>query len=148
MKTLTRAAVSLCAVAAPVAPAAVGEAQTTLDVRIVAPDPPTGLAGVALWSSGEGFPEDIRHAVQAVYVPIADGVAHVTLDVLEPGGRYAVTVYNDKNDNGRFDKNWIGMPREPWGVSNNIRPTLRAPRFDEAVIELGPGAHSIEIHLE
>ena len=144
---LTRA-VSLWAVVLLAAPAVVGETQARLDVRIVASDPPTGLAGVALWSSREGFPEDIRHALQTVYVPITGGVAHVTLDSLEPEGRYAVTVYNDANDNGRFDKNWIGMPREPWGVSNNIRPTLRAPRFGEAVIELGPGVQSIEIHLE
>lgn len=79
LRMLTRA-VYLWVVMLVVAPAVVGETQTRLDVRIVASDPPTGLAGVALWSSGEGSPEDIRHALQTVYVPITDDVAHVTLD--------------------------------------------------------------------
>lgn len=47
-------------------------------------------------------------------------------------GRYAVAVFQDVNGNHRLDTNWLGIPSEPWGVSNNVRPTLRAPSFDEA----------------
>ena len=114
--------------------AAIGQTETTLAVRIVTSD-------------AEGFPEEIQHALKTAYVPIAGGAAQVTFDQLAPG-RYAVTVYNDANDNGRFDKNWLGMPREAWGVSNNPRPRLRAPRFDEAMFQLDAGAHSIEIRIE
>ena len=116
-------------------------------MEVLAPDTAVGLVGVAVWESGTGFPEEIEHAIQEVYVPITDGTAQVTIDRLTPG-QYAVTVYHDANDNGRFDKNWIGLPQEAWGVSNNVRPRLRAPRFEEAAFELGPGRHLIAIELK
>jgi len=54
-----------------------------------------------------------------------------------------------RNTNNRsFDKNWFGIPREPWGVSNSVRPRLRAPRFDEAMLELGAGENVVEIRVQ
>ena len=44
----------------------------------------------------------------------------MTLCVAAPeNGRYAVVVYHDENDNRQFDRNWIGLPTEGFGVSNN-----------------------------
>lgn len=54
-----------------------------------------------------------------------------------PAGRYAIAVSHDLNGNRRTDTNLVGMPTEAWGVSRDARPWLRAPRFDEAMIELG-----------
>ena len=68
-------------------------------------------------------------------------------DQLEPGP-HAITVYRDRNANLHFDKNWLGMPKEDWGVSNNVRPRLRAPRFDEAVRYLAAGEQLIEIRVD
>ena len=51
-------------------------------------------------------------------------------------GKYAVSVMNDKNGNKVLDKNLLGIPKEEWGVSNNVRPTLRAPSFEEAAFEI------------
>jgi uncharacterized protein (DUF2141 family) len=34
-----------------------------------------------------------------------------------PVGRYAVAVYHDLNDNGKLDKNVLGIPKEPYGFS-------------------------------
>ena len=107
---------------------------------------PEGSAGVALWAAAQGFPESIEHALETVYVPIDDGVASAVFEGLEPGA-YAVTVYNDRNGNREFDKNWIGMPKESWGVSNDARPRLRAPRFDEAVFELTTGPNKVTIEI-
>jgi uncharacterized protein (DUF2141 family) len=51
-------------------------------------------------------------------------------------GKYAISVMNDQNGNKILDKNLIGIPKEEWGVSNNVRPNLRAPKFEEAVFEV------------
>lgn len=51
-------------------------------------------------------------------------------------GTYAVAVAHDLNGNRKTDRNFLGMPKEAWGVSNNARPSLRAPRFQEAVVQL------------
>lgn len=55
----------------------------------------------------------------------------VTFDNLEPG-TYAISAYQDANGNNRLDTNFLGIPTERTGASNNPRPAMRAPRFSEA----------------
>ncbi len=126
----------------------VGErgASVTLNVHVSGFENADGAAGIAVWNGARGFPEQIEHAVATTYAPIQDGVAVAGFDELEPG-RYAITVYHDTNDNRRFDKNWLGLPKEAWGVSNNVRPRLRAPRFAEATFDLEVGDHLVEIRV-
>ncbi len=59
----------------------------------------------------------------------------VTFDNLEPG-TYAVSAYHDANGNNRLDTNFLGIPTERTGASNNPRPAMRAPRFNEAKFDL------------
>jgi uncharacterized protein (DUF2141 family) len=40
------------------------------------------------------------------------------------------------------------MPTEPWGVSNNARPKLRAPRFEEAAFSVNPGPEPTRIAIQ
>jgi uncharacterized protein (DUF2141 family) len=118
----------------------------TLTVRVDQFPNARGSAGIAVWKGARGFPEGIEHAVATTYAPIDGGTATARFEGLAPGA-YAVTVFHDQNDNRRFDKNWVGVPREPWGVSNNVRPKLRAPSFDEARIDLGPGEQDVRISV-
>ncbi len=53
-----------------------------------------------------------------------------------PPGTYAVAVYHDANSNGKLDANFLGIPREGYGVSNDVRPRFRAPRFSEARVSV------------
>ena len=122
-------------------------ASVTLQVRVEGFENVDGAAGIAVWNQAQGFPEDIEHAVATTYATIRDGVAMARFDQLEPG-TYAITVYHDRNANRRFDKNWLGMPKEDWGVSNNVRPRLRAPRFNEAMMTVGAGETLVEIRVD
>lgn len=58
------------------------------------------------------------------------GDLRVTFEVAP--GDYAVAVHHDANSNGRMEANFIGIPKEGYAVSNNVRPRFRAPRFTEA----------------
>ena len=107
---------------------------------------PAGTAGIgcALFASADGFPMDRSLALAQAR---AEGEAPVCrFEALAPG-RYAVAVGHDANDNGRTDTNFVGMPTEAWGVTNNVRPTLRAPRFDEAAIELDDAARTVRVEV-
>ena len=53
-----------------------------------------------------------------------------------PKGVYAVAIIHDENKNGKIDKNFLGMPIEGYGFSNNIRPMFRGATFDESKFEL------------
>ena len=122
-------------------------ATVTLQVRAEGFENADGAAGIAVWNTARGFPEDIDHAVATTYAAIQDGVAIARFDQLEPG-TYAIAVYHNRNANHHFDKNWLGMPKEAWGVSNNVRPRLRAPRLDEAMLDVGTGETLVEIRVD
>ena len=51
-------------------------------------------------------------------------------------GKYAVAVFHDENKNGILDKNYLGIPTEAYGFSNNARRTFSAPSFKEAEVIL------------
>ena len=51
-------------------------------------------------------------------------------------GKYAVAVFHDENKNGKLDKNYLGIPTEVYGFSNNARRTFSAPSFEEAEVNL------------
>lgn len=119
---------------------------TRLVVSVTGFENDRGTAGVALWNGPEGFPEDVSHAVATVWVKIEHQVATATFDDVRPG-TYAATAFHDVNDNRKFDKRWFGLPKEAWGVSNDVRPNLRAPRFDEAAFQVSGADETIEIHV-
>ena len=85
---------------------------------------------VAAWPAAWASTDFLVH-VGGVQTPLgqADGVMY-RFSGLAPG-RYAVAVGHDLNGNRRVDTNLLGMPTEQWGVSNNARPALRVPRFEE-----------------
>ena len=57
----------------------------------------------------------------------------VTLDLLLPAGEYALSVFQDVNDDGKLARNFIGIPKEPAGLSNNTRPRFGPPKYKDAV---------------
>ncbi len=53
-----------------------------------------------------------------------------------PKGVYAVAIYQDENNNDNCDKNFIGVPTEPFAFSNDIRPKFSAPSFQDCMFKL------------
>tara|TARA_B100001287_G_C22657534_1_gene518574 strand:+ start:490 stop:921 length:432 start_codon:yes stop_codon:yes gene_type:complete len=51
-------------------------------------------------------------------------------------GDYAVAIYQDENNNDNCDKNFFGIPVEPYAFSNDIRPKLSAPSFEDCSFQL------------
>lgn len=63
-------------------------------------------------------------------------------------GKYAISCFHDLNGNGQLDTNWMGIPTEPYGFSNNARPRFRAPKWAEAAFDLGGAPKNLSIRLE
>lgn len=95
-----------------------------------------GQISCALFDQANGFPMDASKAMQQFAATDAKSIEFIFKD-LKPG-KYALAVMNDTNGNTVLDKNFLGIPKEPWGVSNNVRPSLRAPKFEEATFEILP----------
>ncbi|HSH52534.1 MAG TPA: DUF2141 domain-containing protein [Bacteroidales bacterium] len=53
-----------------------------------------------------------------------------------PRGEYAFILYHDKNADGKMNRNFIGIPKEPFAFSNNVKPKLAKPTFKECKFSL------------
>lgn len=62
-------------------------------------------------------------------------------------GAYAAAAYHDENGNGKFDKNWIGLPSEGGGFSNNPNTLLTPPSHAQAAFQVSNGHTRVEIQL-
>lgn len=51
-------------------------------------------------------------------------------------GRYAFKFFHDENKNQKLDTNWMGIPKEGFGFSNNPAMTFGPPSFDKTIFEL------------
>src|SRR5579871_2241140 len=56
-----------------------------------------------------------------------------------PPGKYAMVCYHDENNNGKFDENMLGMPKEGYCFSNNIKPKFSAPNFNQCAFDYKGG---------
>ncbi len=117
-----------------------------LVVRISGLSEPLGQVGCSLFAGATGFPMDNTGARVQWVAADAKGVSCRFDDV--PEGSYAVSIGHDLNGNKRVDTNFIGIPTEQWGVSRNARPSLRAPRFEEAVFKVDAGAGDVAIDIK
>ncbi|AQG78419.1 DUF2141 domain-containing protein [Spirosoma montaniterrae] len=103
-----------------------------------------GAVYVALHKPSEGFPDSKPFEGKKID---ASGKSVRTTFSVEPG-TYAVAVYHDENGNGKMDKKMFGIPKEPYGFSNNFRPKFSAPKFGDCQFTLGEGGKEISIKLE
>lgn len=68
-----------------------------------------------------------------------DGRVLIKLQDL-PEGSVGLSVFHDVNGNGRLDSNAMGMPKEPYGFSNNAAGVFGPPKFEKAQFEVKAGA--------
>lgn len=53
-----------------------------------------------------------------------------------PKGRYSVEMFHDQNQNNKLDTNFLGIPKEGWGVSNDARGVMSAPKFEDTLFPI------------
>ncbi len=53
-----------------------------------------------------------------------------------PKGDYAISLYHDENSDGICNRNMLGIPKEGYGFSNNIKPKFSAPAYEDCKFSL------------
>ena len=71
------------------------------------------------------------------------GTVELRIRNVKPG-TYAIAVFHDVNGNGKLDRNFIGLPNEPYGFSNDVG-RRGPPNFDAARIVVREPATTIVI---
>jgi uncharacterized protein (DUF2141 family) len=100
----------------------------------------------ALFSSAEAFPTKSDKAVARLTAKIAERRAVCDFTGIAPG-TYAVSVVHDENSNGKLDRNFIGMPREGVGASNDAKGHMGPPKFGPASFSYKSGRLDLKIHV-
>jgi uncharacterized protein (DUF2141 family) len=120
----------------------------TLTVCVTGARNAKGKIRVALFRDGKGFHNDASQAVHSQTADIDPQAlsAQVVFADLHTGV-YAVSVFHDENMNEKLDKNFMGMPKEGYGASNNPKKKMGPPNFDEAEFQLGGTEQLVEIKL-
>jgi uncharacterized protein (DUF2141 family) len=78
--------------------------------------------------------------------PARKGAVAVTVRGVPPG-HYAVQVFHDEDGDGKLGANFIGIPREGIGFSNDAMPRLMRPRFDRAAFDHGGDAQRVPVKV-
>ncbi len=92
----------------------------------------TGTLDCALFESSVGFPtEFLRSATNVMVIKIRKDQARCDFEDIPPG-TYAIAVIHDENTNGKLDTNWLGIPTEGYGFSNEEKGVAGVPSFSDA----------------
>jgi len=113
------------------APAVVAEASAGAAVRLEVAEfrNNRGMLRCRLFIQPADFPDG--EGVQTVRAAIHGKQASCAFANLGPG-TYAVAVVHDENNNGHMDRNFLGVPSEGYGVSNNRTYALSGPKWEES----------------
>lgn len=106
-----------------------------------------GQVIVWLWSGPEGFAQDNSKAFKVLSIDASRAVdGKVTAEWAVPAGDYAATTLHDENSNQKMDMNFLGIPSEGFGVSNNIM-VMGPPAFKDTKFAVTDSGASVPIKL-
>ena len=85
---------------------------------------------ITVSNSRENYESD-NPAFIGMKVKIKNRKAEYTFEEL-PVGEYAIKLFHDENMDGELDTNFLGIPTEDYGFSNNVRGTFGPADYDDA----------------
>ncbi len=111
---------------------------TTTSILLLTVDNIQAAAGaiwVGVYQSEEDFLDREKARLLSAKVS-KSGALTLPIEELLCGQEYALAVFHDINGNGELDRNFLGIPTEPWAFSGRLRSRFRLPYFDEVKFSL------------
>lgn len=102
-----------------------------------------GSVRLTLFDDADAFPTEADKAIMKESSGIKNRKAVVVFKDV-PYGIYAISVHHDENGNDEFDTNFLGIPSEGYGTSNDAKGSFGPPKFKDAKFTL----ESKEIRLK
>lgn len=101
-----------------------------------------GAVKVGLYNSDGTF---LKTTYKSLASEIKNNKAVVIFDNL-PAGEYAISTYHDENNDGKLNRNAMGIPSEDYAASNNAKGFMGPPSYTDAKFTVGKDS-KIEITL-
>lgn len=115
---------------------------TDLTVNIKGARTDKGVVIVTLHNKKDGFPG--KNAISEKKMKIKKGKAKVVFKDVKPG-EYAVALVHDEDGDGKMKTSLIGIPKEGFGTSKNVKPKFGPPKYSAAKFDLTEEAKALSI---
>ncbi|MCK5598367.1 DUF2141 domain-containing protein [bacterium] len=106
-----------------------------------------GFIMLALCSNEDQYTEDSVKPFRTIRQKIKGNVEIIILEDI-PFGTYAIKVFHDENSNKKLDRNFLKIPKEGYGFSNNTKGKAGALKFEKACFSFNSASADIEIKLK
>ncbi|MBT4641883.1 MAG: DUF2141 domain-containing protein [Deltaproteobacteria bacterium] len=104
-----------------------------------------GSIRIAIYNSAESFLKPGKTvSTCSGKIPLNKKEARVVCEL--KSGTYVAAVFHDENGNGQLDTNFIKLPQEGYGFSNNAKGSLGPPEYEDATFSVA-GDMEYEITL-
>jgi uncharacterized protein (DUF2141 family) len=91
-----------------------------------------GFIRLAMYDNAKDFPSNYVNAIETQNILVTASSATATITNLK-AGTYAIAIFQDENNDENLNTNALGIPKEPFGFSNNPR-LLGPPTFSKCKI--------------
>ncbi|MEN8878857.1 MAG: DUF2141 domain-containing protein [Polaribacter sp.] len=110
------------------------EAKFDLSIEISGIKTNTGKVYLALFNNSNDFLKKKKEFI-GKKAEVKNGKSIVFFKNIRKG-EYAASIFYDENNNGKMDTKLFGVPKEPYGFSNNAKGFMGPPSFEEAKFTL------------
>lgn len=118
-------------------------AQHKVEITVNGIEKVKGTILVAVYDSEGSF---MKKHVFSAKQKVMDSPVIIVVDGVKTGD-YAISMFHDENDNEKLDTNFIGIPNEPYGFSNDAKGSFGPPSFEKAKVKVD-GDKKLVINLK
>lgn len=105
-----------------------------------------GLMKITLNNSREDYESHDRD-YRREQRPVKNNAANLTFNNV-PYGVYAIKIYHDENGDNELNTNFLGMPTEEYGFSNNARGSFGPASWDDAKFYFNSAKDTLQIDIK
>ena len=115
-----------------------------LEVTVKALRNDKGQLRMALFHDPGEFPRG--NEIRSLDIQAKSGDVTALFSGIKPG-TYALAIHHDENFNNEMDTNFLGMPNEGYGFSNDARVFLAPPTFEAASFVIDEQLKKISLYI-
>jgi uncharacterized protein (DUF2141 family) len=120
--------------------------KTSFTLKITNVKNPNATIHIGFYKKDNQFPTQQKHAFAKEFVPGKTGEVSVSWSDIQEG-EYAIAIYQDIDNSGRMKTNMFGYPKEPFAFSQNFKPKMSKPKFNQCKINFNASNSNFEVKL-
>lgn len=118
-----------------------------IQLTVIGLENDVGDVKVGLFNSAESFNSKTKEKFAGAIIKIQNKkVQYVFPNV--PYGEYAIKLFHDEDGDDEVDTNFLGIPTESYGFSNNAKGLFGPPSFEKAKFVVSSDTVRVQIDLD